>query len=565
MKQLTFFFICFVAGLTTNGQNIKIVGIFAKDIVYVPSKDRLYVSTPGVGTNGNSLCAINPHTGAVENCYFVGSEPGVIALSDDENFIYVGLNGSPQVARFNLQTNITDLTFSIGSDPFFGPFYAEEIEVLPGSPHSIAVSRMSLGVSPRHMGVAVFDDGVMRPNTTQVHTGSNSLAFGESPDVLYGYNNETTEFGFRSINVSTNGLNEVAVAANLISGFGPRIEGHGSMVYSNSGSVINVSGIAPLLQGAYDLPVPSYYAAVEPAPDSNVVYFVVGYSQSSISLRTFQKNTFTLLEEKPLNGTSGYIGSLVNWGSGGKLAFNTDEMVVILESCNSLVSGPLSVEPTQAGGCWGSFVVLTAENGYDNYLWSNGMQGQNIAVYDEGDYYYQVADSLGCFSQPSNIATVMFGNTPPTPYIQVNGNLLASSAMQGNQWFLNGNPIPGANGQFYTPTQNGFYSVQTNDNGCVSDISDIVNFTLTASDETSLSPSIIIYPNPAKDYLRFIYDAHRFDVKSIEIYDMLGRSIDLSLHGDEIQLEGMSPGTYFIKIKDTLGNLVAVQKFLKVN
>lgn len=564
MKKFTFSFMLMAAALAVHGQNYKIVSIFANDIIYVPSKDRLYVSTPGVGSNGNSLCTIDPHTGAVENCYFVGSEPGVLALSDDEQFIYVGLGGSPQVARFNLQTNAADLTFPIGADPFFGPFYAEDIEVLPGNPHSIAVSRMSPGVSPRHMGVAVYDDGVMRPNTTQVHTGSNSLAFGEASDVLYGYNNETTEFGFRSIDVSTNGLVQGAVAANLISGFGPVIEGHGTLVYSSNGAVVNVSNTAPLLQGSYDLPAPSYNSAVEPAPDSNVVYFVVGSFQNNISLNTYQKNTFTLLDEKPLNNVTGNIGSLVNWGGKGKLAFNTDEMVVIFENCNSLITGPLTL-PDQAGGCWGSFVVLTGEVGYDNYLWSNGAQGQNLAVYDAGEYYYQVADSLGCYSQPSNIATVTFGSQPSTPSILVNGNLLASSATQGNQWFLNGNPIPGATGQFYSPTENGFYSVQTNDNGCLSNMSDIINFTLTSASETLDGKSILVYPNPARDRLQIVDDASRLEPKTVAVFDMVGRMVDVPFENGELQLTGMQPGVYYLKVMDAAGKLVNAQSFVKLD
>ena len=38
---------------------------------------------------------------------------------------------------------------------------------MPGQSSTIAVSRRNVGFSPKHEGVAIYDDGVMRPTTTQ--------------------------------------------------------------------------------------------------------------------------------------------------------------------------------------------------------------------------------------------------------------------------------------------------------------------------------------------------------------------------------------------------------------
>ena len=41
---------------------------------------------------------------------------------------------------------------------------------------------------------------------TAIHTGSNVIAFGATAGRLYGYNNETSEFGFRRMDVTASGV-----------------------------------------------------------------------------------------------------------------------------------------------------------------------------------------------------------------------------------------------------------------------------------------------------------------------------------------------------------------------
>jgi len=49
----------------------------------------------------------------------------------------------------------------------------DDIEVVPSNSETVAVSRMKVGFSPRHEGVAVYENGVKRPAETTDHTGSN--------------------------------------------------------------------------------------------------------------------------------------------------------------------------------------------------------------------------------------------------------------------------------------------------------------------------------------------------------------------------------------------------------
>lgn len=693
-------------------QDIKVVPIANNDILYVPSEDRIYVSTPSGGPGGNCLCAIDPYFGTVEDCYFVGSEPGAMALSDDGQFIYVAMRGAPQVVRFSLEFKTISSVFGLGDDPFFGPRYAEDIEVLPGQPNSIAVSMYRQGVSPRHSGVAIVDNGVLRANTTQDHTGSNSIAF--AGNTLYGYNNETTEFGVRRLAISAAGVSEAAVFAGLISGFDNKIEAQGTRLYARGGEVLSVSGATPQLVGTAPVSNP-FLSAVEPAPDSNVVYFVShGFFDPTFRFETFDKTTLSSLSSFDISGMVGNVHALIHWGGGGKLAYNTPQQVVLLRSCTSTVTASITIsapttvacdgqtvtlngpagwdryfwsngattqniEVTQTGAytlaipdatgclgapsntiivaveaalpppflseqgtvaicqgeaailtafhsfmgesyswsngatsqtievtqpgnyfaasvsangcvglpseavaviarnesapaqptvtasgattlCQGSSVVLTAPAGFAQYIWSNGATTPAITVTESGNYSVQVVNAAGCASPTSVLVPVSVFPVPDQPSIFQNGNLLASSSIFGNQWFLNGSPIAGANEQFYSPTVSGFYSVQVSANGCSSAMSALLNFVLVATDSptgAALAKSIV-YPNPTSDWVRITYPSVAFEqeVAALRLIDATGRYALQSADIHQLDVAGLPAGLYIIQWLDATGQLL---------
>ena len=113
--------------------------------------------------------------------------------------------------------------------------------VLPGTTDAVVVSTQRPGYSPRHDGVVVYDNGVRRPLKTQGHTGSNRIVMVER-SLLYGYNNETTEFGLRKLLVGPDGVTEERpVLQDVIDGFGVDIVFGGGRIYSTRGSVNQVS------------------------------------------------------------------------------------------------------------------------------------------------------------------------------------------------------------------------------------------------------------------------------------------------------------------------------------
>ena len=315
------------------------LSLAVNDLEFDRHSGKIYASVPSrAGALGNRIVQIDPKTGALGSSIFVGSEPFYLAISDDGQYLYVGLHGAAAVRRVHLPSFTAGLQFSLGSDPNFGPFFVDDIEVVPWDPETVAVSRMKVGFSPRHEGVAVYANGVKRPDETTDHTGSNRIEFGSSrstlgvPDArLYGYNHESSEFGFRRMTVSSSGVSTLDVTGNLISGFVVDIAFEDGRVYSTNGRVIDPE--ARTLLGTY--PVGSAGGPVLPDSDHDRVSFIGGGE-----LKMFDLETFLPLPSYPIPGISGIPDSLIEIGDG-NLAFRTTaDQVFLVRFPTGAISSP---------------------------------------------------------------------------------------------------------------------------------------------------------------------------------------------------------------------------------
>ncbi len=310
---------------TYADQDIRQVSLSAKDLIYDPLTQTIYASVPSSGgPTGNSITPIDPVTGDVGSSVFVGSEPGKLAISDDGQFIYVSLDGAAAVRRFVIPTQTAELQFSLGSDPFFGPYTVEDMQVLPGFPESVAISRQNPGVSPKHAGVAIYETGVQRTDTTPRHTGSNVIQFSADASRLYGYNNETTEYGFRRMRVDDSGVTVVDATPNLIMGFGVDIRFDGGRVYATTGRVIDPEALT--IVGTFS-GIPSG-SLVAPDSTAGLVFFLTG-SAPTVQLKAFDPVTFLQVGVLDIPDVVGTYSSLIRWGADG-LAFRTSGNQVFL-------------------------------------------------------------------------------------------------------------------------------------------------------------------------------------------------------------------------------------------
>lgn len=310
--------------LTSIGaaNGVQIVSLATNDIIYDPLRGRIYASVPGrAGSLGNTITVIDPATGATGTSVFAGSEPGKMALSDDGQFLYVSLDGAAAVRRLTLATMTPEIQFSLGSDSASAR-YVDDMEVLPGQPHSVAISRKILNLSPRFAGVAIYDDGIQRPATASPFSGSiNAITFSENASTLYGYNNETTEFGFYRMNIDASGVSITDVSSNTIYGFAVDIVFDGGLVYATSGQVVNPGNLTPVLAGSF----PGIFYSNAVCPDSALgrTFFVDSKGTSyTYTVSAFDQTTLSLLGKIMIQGNAGVAGRLIRWGANG-LAFRT--------------------------------------------------------------------------------------------------------------------------------------------------------------------------------------------------------------------------------------------------
>src|SRR5262249_3576618 len=166
-----------------------IINQASRDLAYDPGQQLIYASAPSSATtNPNTISVLSLASASITSSQSAGTNPDILAISDDGQFLYAGIDGAGSIQRFTLPGLVTDISFSLGSDSFFGPVLAEDIQVAPGTPHTVAVTLANSGVSPAEQGgVAVFDDATQRP--TKFPGGSHlvrSLQWGANANRLFG-------------------------------------------------------------------------------------------------------------------------------------------------------------------------------------------------------------------------------------------------------------------------------------------------------------------------------------------------------------------------------------------
>jgi hypothetical protein len=293
---------------------IKQVNLPANDLVIDAATQTLYASVPSTagGAVGNTITSVDPRTGVIGASTFIGSEPGKLAISDNGQVLYVNLEGAKAVRRFDTATRTPGLQFTVGADK------PADMEVMPGSPQTLAVSR---GLANFGTGsVAIFDNGVQRPNVSS--GGAYAILpieFGASPSVLYGYDSYSSGFELVKFEVNASGVTPVSLTRNLISGYNDGFEFAGGRLYSGVGSIVDPE--TKTLIGKFN------GGGVELVVDQALgrAFFLssnFGGSGSSVVLSAYDINTFLPLGSVTLPNVPGTPVGLVRWGTNG-LAFTT--------------------------------------------------------------------------------------------------------------------------------------------------------------------------------------------------------------------------------------------------
>ncbi|MCO5267063.1 MAG: T9SS type A sorting domain-containing protein, partial [Lentimicrobium sp.] len=163
----------------------------------------------------------------------------------------------------------------------------------------------------------------------------------------------------------------------------------------------------------------------------------------------------------------------------------------------------------------------------------------------------------------SPIFQVQVNPIPEKPVITQIGQILTSSATEGNQWFFNGIEIPGATSQQIEALNSGEYSVMVTLDGCNSQMSDIITVIITGTIENLALQEVEIYPNPNHGEFTLSVSSEKLKNMDLQILTSLGVVIyekaDLNVQGkliEKIKLSGIAPGIYFVKLSTSDQQLI---------
>jgi hypothetical protein len=257
-----------------------------------------------------------------------GSEAGKLAVSTDGTYIYAGINDAGSVHRYTLPALQSDIDIPLGSNSY-GPYYAIDVEVEPGSSHSVAVSRGVKAISPRELGgIVIYDDAVARPQSVP-GTGPgpgpiDSLLWNPNGQSLYGLDTETTGSPLYLMSVSSAGVQlQTGPSATGFLGNYLHFDSTTGYLYSDTGKVINPATNAVIGSFSFNATQGGFSTNPIMVPDGklNIAYFlgqpVWGFTQGSYVLEAYDLTHFTFLGAIALPNISGTPSKMSRWGSNG--------------------------------------------------------------------------------------------------------------------------------------------------------------------------------------------------------------------------------------------------------
>ncbi|HEY2232835.1 MAG TPA: IPT/TIG domain-containing protein, partial [Candidatus Angelobacter sp.] len=318
-------FTFFTGTAQVNGVSIAVLNKASKDIAYDPARQLIYATSANNDANGNSVAVLDLSTASFIGSQFAGSNPNLLALSDDSQFLYAGIDGTSSVQRFTLASlSSPDIRYSVPASIGGGLSTAFDLQVAPGAPHTTAVVPKSLINPSSNEPFSIFDDLTPRASTG---LPVSALAWGSDASSLFGtaFSNLLTFSVAPSGPVQTNTFNGVL-------GFGKiHFNSTTQRVYSEGGQVVNPSTGAP--SGIFQSSGPMVSDAA-----TNTAYFASQQTGPTV-IKSFDLTHFTPVSSITVPGVTGTVGRLLRWGNNG-LAFNTTGGQIVLIGGNLPVAAP---------------------------------------------------------------------------------------------------------------------------------------------------------------------------------------------------------------------------------
>ncbi|HHB79472.1 MAG TPA: T9SS type A sorting domain-containing protein, partial [Saprospiraceae bacterium] len=224
---------------------------------------------------------------------------------------------------------------------------------------------------------------------------------------------------------------------------------------------------------------------------------------------------------------------------------------------------------SQNGGlcCNDSIVTLVADASCDTatYLWNNGMTGQMISVIEPGTYSVTATCSSGCKADASIIIEecIPFINfevvtTSASGETIADGSAEVVSYVGGMgpytvEWLFNGTLV-GSTDSLGSVLPGTYVVVVTDAKGCQVEKEVNIPF-VTGNVEPAWASGLEVYPNPSTG-LFYLALHHRMPI-DVRVLNSLGEFVyerqGLPFGKIEIDMSGMAPGIYFLKVESKDG------------
>jgi len=206
----------------------------------------------------------------------------------------------------------------------------------------------------------------------------------------------------------------------------------------------------------------------------------------------------------------------------------------------------------------------TGGSGNYDFSWSptTGLSNPNIqnpvaAPGESITYTVTVDDGNTAVSAQVSITV---NPAPETPIITNEGDYLHSTAASGNQWYNSDGIIEGATSQDYYPLEtDNYYVIVTNEFGCESNSSNVINFIYTGINKNTTG-NFNIYPNPSNGM--FTIDLNNFNGQiEVLVINMLNEIVYRGKSENNkslsVNINGAGSGVYFVKIKNSESEVIS--------
>lgn len=423
----------------------------------------------------------------------------------------------------------------------------------------------------------ISHDALLLPDSSVLVIGSASSSFGQPRQLIMVHFNAdgTIDNGFGTNGLILTGISileeprahaELLPDGNLLIGATPPQSAYGLLVarFTSNGQIdpsFGVDGISLV-----DISANSDYAySMQVMPDGSIFQFgSIGALSSYIVKRTVNGQldasfgTNGVYTIPPVTVDMSIRGGLM-LGAGRMLAYgsNANEMIAV-KLTNDPADGLFADLGPDTAVCAGTPFALDAGFPGSTYAWSiqsNGTTGtqqtfNTLSI--SATYRVTITNTLGCTDRDTIQMQVV--QPPSIPLIVPENDYLYAQGFGDFQWYLNGEPILGADIEIWTPQENGTYTVSTTVGAC-SSFSPPYEVLTVGMTERDNNGELSAFPNPSEG----IFTVHLppgSGSSTIELIDPLGRKIGLgakypAAQGSllrQIDLSGHATGVYTIRV-----------------